>query len=169
MKSKPVYAPLKLDETARRHLFITQGIGEMAARRVLTERPYVAAQTVNLEAHWPVTELVQEALVQAGMDTAFYIAGPEVFVWQVTRTLREAGVEMRRIRQQVTGSLARTVYCVHCRAMNDGVTTSIHRCRQCGIALTVRDHFSRPLGAYMGVIAEAEVPGEIPEPEVLYP
>ena len=77
-------------------------------------------------------------------------------------------MEQRRIQQEVAGSLARTVYCVHCRLMNEGVTTTVHRCVRCGTSLTVRDHFSRPLGAYMGVSVDAETPGDVPEPEVLY-
>jgi len=32
--------------------------------------------------------------------------------------------------------------------------------------LEVRDHFSRRLGAYMGVRIDAEVPGEVPREEV---
>ena len=110
----------------------------------------------------------ENALVNAGMDTAFYIAGSEIFLWETTKRLREAGIENRRIQQQLTGSAARNVYCVHCQTMNKLVITTIHRCNGCGMALTVRDHFSRPLGAYMGVIVDAEVPGEVPEPEILY-
>jgi hypothetical protein len=102
------------------------------------------------------------------MDTAFYIAGPEVFLWQTANRLRQSGIENRRIRQQLSGSAARKVYCVHCRTINEGVTTTIHRCEACGFHLTVRDHFSRPLGAYMGVIVDAESPGDVPAPETLY-
>jgi hypothetical protein len=32
----------------------------------------------------------------------------------------------------------------------------------------VRDHFSRRLAAFMGVQADAENPGELPQPEQLY-
>ena len=102
------------------------------------------------------------------MDTAFYVAGPEAFLWRVTGLLRGAGIEQRRIQQEVAGSLARRVYCVHCRTMNENVTTTIYQCDGCGTMLTVRDHFSRPLGAYMGVIVDAETPGDVPEPEALY-
>ncbi len=169
MKSKPVYAALELDGTAKRHLFIVRGRGADAAHRALASGAHVPAQVLTLDGDTPVPPAVCEALTRAGMDTAFYVAGPEAFLWEVTRTLRDAGVGLRRIQQEVVGSLARTVYCVHCQAMNVGVTTTIHRCDRCGTALTVRDHFSRPLGAYMGVIVDAETPGDVPEPETLYP
>ena len=96
------------------------------------------------------------------MDTAFYLAGPEVFLWETANRLRQAGVENRRIKQELAGSAARRVYCVHCRTISEAVTTTIHRCT-CGMSLTVRDHFSRPLSAYMGVVVDAESPGDVPE------
>ena len=168
MKSKPVYATLELDPTARRHLFFTQGRGADAARRALAADPEADADVLTLDDPAAVQPAVCGALGQAGMDTAFYVAGPEAFLWRVTGLLRDAGIEQRRIQQEVAGSLARRVYCVHCRTMNENVTTTIHRCDGCGTALTVRDHFSRPLGAYMGVIVDAETPGDVPEPETLY-
>lgn len=169
MKSKPVYAPLELDKTARRHLFLSQGQGGLeAARRAIASAPEGSAALLTLDDSAGRGSHLDRVLTETGMDTAFYVAGPEPFLWQIANRLREAGVENRRIHQELAGSMARRVYCVHCRTMHEGVTTSIYRCANCGLALTVRDHFSRPLGAYMGVIVDAEAPGEVPEPEILY-
>ena len=162
MKSKPVYTTLTLDTTAQRHLFLTRGPGKSAALRLLCGHPDVEALVLDGP---PDLNVV---LAEAGMDTAFYVAGPEVFLWQAANVLRRAGIEGRRIRQELAGSKARTVYCVHCSTLNEGVTTTIYRCAGCGMALTVRDHFSRPLGAYAGVIVDAESPGCVPEPETAY-
>ena len=164
MKSKPVYTELTLDLTARRHLFLTQGQGRTAAVRALVGHP--TADAVMPDA--ADSAAVSDALAKANMDTAFYLAGPEVFLWQTANRLRSAGIENRRIQQELVGSAARKVYCVHCGTTNEQVTTTIHRCAGCGMALTVRDHFSRVLGAYMGVIVDAESPGNVPEPEILY-
>jgi len=170
MKSKPVYAALELDSTARRHLFLTQGPeGLDAARRAVARDPAANAAVLTVDDPADRETRLREGLEMAGMDTAFYIAGPEVFLWQTASRLREIGIENRRIRQELRGSAARKVYCVHCRTINEQVTTTIHRCAGCGLALTVRDHFSRPLGAYMGVVVDAESPGDVPTPEVLYP
>ena len=164
MKSKPIYAALSLDTTARRHLFLTQGQGKSAAVRALVGHPAVDAVLLDMGN----LAVMDDALAKASMDTAFYIAGPEVFLWEMANKLRRAGIESRRIQQELAGSQARKVYCVHCSAMNEQVTTTIHYCLGCGLALTVRDHFSRPLGAYMGVIVDAESPGDVPDPETLY-
>jgi hypothetical protein len=168
VKSKPVYGMLEPDRSARHHLLMTRGCGMAAARRFADAHPEISLQTLDLseEASWEARIL--DALRTVGMETAFYLSGPEAFLWQVTRFLRNAGVGRSRIHQEAAGSLARNVYCVHCRTMNWGVSTTIHRCVRCGIALMVRDHFSRPLGAYMGVIIDAETPGNAPEPEVKY-
>jgi hypothetical protein len=168
MKSKPVYANLELDPTAKRHLFFTQGRGTDAVRCALDAAPSAEADVLPLDAPAPLQLAVYSALERAGMDTAFYVTGPEAFLWRVTGLLRDAGIEERRIQRELVGSLARRVYCVHCCIINQNVTTTIYHCDGCGIALTVRDHFSRPLSAYMGVIVDAENPGDVPEPEVLY-
>lgn len=153
MKSKPVYAALELDKSAHRHLFLTQGpSGREAACRALAAGPAAdAALLID-----PSEPDLAGVLAEAGMDTAFYLAGPEVFLWQTTHRLRQAGVENRRIKQELAGSAARRVYCVHCCTINELVLATLHRCVLCGLTLTVRDHFSRPLSAYMGVIADAE-------------
>ena len=162
MKSKPVYAALELDPSAQRHLFLTQGLeGQKAVWRVLFFHPTANAHLLILDDPAASEISLCTALETTGMDTAFYIAGPETFLWQVTSRLRQAGVENRRIRQELAGSAARRVYCVHCRTISEQVKTTIHRCTVCGLSLTVRDHFSRPLQAYMGVIADAAV--DVPE------
>ncbi len=157
MKSKPVYAALELDGSARRHLVLALGPeGLEAAQRLVTAHPEALAAVLALDdcADW---DPLDQALENAGMDTAFYLAGPEVFLWQAANALRAAGVENSRIRQHLAGSAARRVYCVHCRTLNEQVTAALHCCAGCGLTLTVRDHFSRPLTAYMGVIADPEI------------
>jgi hypothetical protein len=67
------------------------------------------------------------------------------------------------IRAEECGTLARRVRCIHCRATTEDVRTNIVRCIGCGLWLLVRDHYSRRLAAYMGVMADAEAPGELPQ------
>jgi hypothetical protein len=43
------------------------------------------------------------------------------------------------------------------------VRTNIAQCAGCERWLLVRDHYSRRLAAYMGVMVDAEAPGERPE------
>ena len=111
---------------------------------------------------------IDRALHGAGPETAFYLAGPEASLWRMTARLRKAGVAEGRIQRQIVGSRARRVYCAHCAMTNDAVTTALHYCLGCGVLLYVRDHFSLPRGAYMGVSVDAETPGVFPETEVAY-
>ncbi|WP_439899844.1 hypothetical protein [Paraburkholderia phymatum] len=55
------------------------------------------------------------------------------------------------------------MYCIDCRCTNEDVTSKLVSCQQCGRHLSVRDHCSRRLAALIGVQADAEVPGELPE------
>jgi hypothetical protein len=79
------------------------------------------------------------------------------------------GMSSAEIRLYQTGTKARPVFCVHCRAMTRGVRTNLADCSGCGRTLFVRDHFSRRLGAYMGFQIDAEIPGEKPPVETVYP
>jgi hypothetical protein len=45
--------------------------------------------------------------------------------------------------------------------MIEDATANIVACPGCGANLFVRDHFSRRLRAFMGVKADAEMPGEL--------
>lgn len=65
------------------------------------------------------------------------------------------------------GTFVRRVFCVHCNTYNENVTMRVSKCTGCGINLVVRDHYSRGLAAFMGVKADAEVPGELPPVEEL--
>jgi len=168
MKSKPVYKPLDLDTSARRHIIFSQGPceGVLAAQSLGSEVHVVAIQDGLPDTYTAV--LVEDTLADAGLDTAFYAAGPERFLWEIEKTLRAAGIEQDRILLHLSGSKARRVYCVHCQTINEYVTSTVYRCEQCAAYLTVRDHFSRRMGAYMGVVIDAEEPGVIPEPEMIY-
>lgn len=191
MKSKPVYDTLSLDPSARQHLFIAEGDGVNSVARAaavaggnasirifalaVPSRPLPAgwcaseapACTVFDTGHALTAALVRE-LRLASMDTAVYVAGRERFLWDMHGLLLREGVASTRISMEPAGSFARKVYCVHCSAMNADVTDTIHVCGGCGAHLTVRDHFSRPLGAYMGVMVDAEAPGEIPPAQRAY-
>jgi dimethylamine monooxygenase subunit C len=52
---------------------------------------------------------------------------------------------------------------MHCQTAMENVTTNIVQCKDCNRWLLVRDHYSSRLAAYMGVMVDAEAPGERPE------
>jgi hypothetical protein len=101
-------------------------------------------------------------LEQAVMGTRVYVAGPENFIGRVLQIALEFNLNKDEIRAEEAGSLARRCWCVHCRTTTSEVRTNIVRCTGCGRWLLVRDHYSRRLAAYMGVMADAEAPGELP-------
>lgn len=186
MKSKPVYRPLVLDNDARRHMFIA-GEGAFAALERLLESSFgldarilcapaghyvfpenqagVAGGTRRFASEDDLCIALHAELERSGMGAAYYVVGSEAFIWDVSRRLADSCVPASRIRQEAVGETRRIVYCVHCGYLNTGVTTLIHPCKQCGCVLAVRDHFSRPLGAYMGVIDNAETPAGPARPE----
>lgn len=102
------------------------------------------------------------------MGFRLYVIGTEPFVWKVRGTAEEFGLGCDEVRLFAIGSLARRVFCNHCRTITEGVKTDIVICSGCRANLFVRDHFSRRLNAFAGVQVDAEVPGEIPEAKELY-
>ena len=97
------------------------------------------------------------------MGTRLYVAGPESFIGIAMKIALEFNLNKDEIRAEECGTLARRVHCVHCRTATEDVRTNIVRCGGCGRWLLVRDHYSRRLAAYMGVMVDAEAPGELPE------
>jgi ferredoxin-NADP reductase len=192
IRSKPVYTSLLWHEKATSHLVVAQGQGGMAILKLFQLMhpkqpitvlyiPYAGvdySKTLNkvvpeglhvLKDEQEILTKLDEVLRGMYMGMRLYIAGSEDFMWSVAKVANQFGVEDAGMMKELTGTLARPVYCVHCKTTTHGVTTNIGECSGCGRMLFVRDHFSRQLGAYMGLMIDAESPGELPEIEEIYP
>ena len=181
IKSRPVYQPLALDGSGARHLLLVEGAQppEGAALPTVVETWLVAAYSRAIPGRLDFDEAVPTRLAFRStaqmltrlaqrlrterMGVRLYAVGEEDFLWDVNGIAAEAGLGRQEIRLTHAGSLRRRVICVHCGARTEGVTTNIVACDGCGARLFVRDHFSRRLAGFMGVQADAEVPGELPE------
>lgn len=194
IKSRPIYAGLKIDEQARVHLVAAEGEGALAALAMLDGAADALPRTILVytpggsagEDHgaklaalkpdalhvMPSTETalirLNSLLANAVMGTRLYASGVEGFVGQVVAAGVAHGVDPYSIVTEHRGSLARRVQCVHCKGFIENVRISPVTCAHCGVPLIVRDHYSRRLGAFQGVSATAETPGETPASEELY-
>ena len=195
IKSKPVYAPLRADTGGRYHLMLASGPGAAALLRVLEELRGAAPQAAgntrvmlapeNAQVALPFERLAaggvsvfdgvhallgafRTALDESFMGTRLYVAGPESFIGLAMKIALEFDLNKDEIRAEELGTLARRVHCVHCRHASEEVRTNIVKCAGCGQWLLVRDHYSRRLAAYMGVMADAEVPGDLPPVKEVY-
>jgi DNA-directed RNA polymerase subunit RPC12/RpoP len=186
IKSRPVYQKLRIDPAGRAHLIVTDlaalpedAIGEHLAISnieswvVGLSAPGIAIETPeNTRAFRSVADLLwhlSHRLSRETMGLRLYAAGSEAFLWDVANLAKDAGLTGAEMFLNQAGTLRRRVYCSHCKTMNEDVETNIVACRGCGASLFVRDHFSRRLAAYMGVKVDAEMPGDVPAIEVLYP
>jgi dimethylamine monooxygenase subunit C len=193
IKSKPVYEPLRADTGGRYHLMLGSGVGREPLRRVLAQlrdaQPEALVRTqvlympapgepVSAAEHFEVDGLAairlfgssgalledfRTLLEQSLMGTRLYVGGPESFIGIVMKLALEFNLNKDEIRAEECGTLARRIHCIHCRAITEDVRTNVVKCVGCGLWLLVRDHYSRRLAAYMGVMADAEAPGELPE------
>jgi NAD(P)H-flavin reductase len=190
IKSKPVYAPLQADIRGRYHLMVGMGVGAAPLLRVIAEmraaaeaslkntrvlfvpgvdasggRQFETAAVADVQLFQSTPALLERfrsVLVQSLMGTRLYVAGPESFIGLVMKIALEFNLNKDEIRAEECGTLARRIYCIHCRATTEDVRTNIVRCVGCERWLLVRDHYSRRLAAYMGVMVDAEAPGELP-------
>lgn len=186
IKSRPIYEKLRIDPLGRAHLIVTDLAAvpadvfeaELALSNIETWlveviNPGIAAQySGTTRAFRAVADLLyhlSHRLAREPVGFRLYAAGTEAFLWDVMNVAREAGLGKGEVFLSQAGSLRRRVYCTHCKTMNENIVTNIAPCRACGANLFVRDHFSRRLAAFMGVKVDAEVPGEIPDIEVIYP
>jgi len=187
-KSRPVYGTLTPDPTARHHLFVVRSDAVAPALRIarllddtsaslafivsgasddcadVQERLRLVGTACEHYLHdADALEALTRCLAAARMGTRLYLAGSEGFLASCVRIAESSGLAADEIRCELIGTLARPVFCVHCRTVTPRVTTNIAPCSGCGRMLLVRDHFSRRLAAFMGVQADAEVPGSLPE------
>jgi hypothetical protein len=192
IKSKPVYAPLQADTRGRFHLMVGMGVGAAPLLRVIAEMQsaaplslqrtrvlfvpddgdgracgaqFRAAAVGAVQAFGAAPALLEQfraVLSESLMGTRLYVAGPESFIGLVMKIALEFNLNKDEIRAEECGTLARRIYCIHCRATTESVRTNIVQCIGCERWLLVRDHYSRRLAAYMGVMADAEAPGELP-------
>jgi dimethylamine monooxygenase subunit C len=149
-------------------LFIPEGgNGSATAGQSVTPEieQFRAASVGNVQSFADAPALLDRfraILGQSLMGTRLYVAGPESFIGLAMKIALEFNLNKDEIRAEECGSLARRVYCIHCRATTENVRTNIVRCVDCELWLLVRDHYSRRLAAYMGVMVDAEAPGELP-------
>jgi dimethylamine monooxygenase subunit C len=192
IRSKPVYAPLQPDLQGRYHFMVGHGVGAAPLARLLGELKHSAPDALTRTRLWYVSDAstpqaaadalrdsgvaewrgfgevdallsdLNAAMQQALMGTRLYVAGPESFMGLVMRIAHQFNLAGDEVRAEECGTLARRVHCVHCRATIENVRTNIVQC-SCERWLIVRDHYSRRLAAYMGVMVDAEAPGERPE------
>jgi hypothetical protein len=195
IKSKPVYAPLRADAGGRYHLMLGFGPGGSALLRVIGEMQSSAPQALKhtrvllvpdaprmvaeftqfglgavnpFDAAGSLLDTFRTVLEESFMGTRLYVAGPESFIGLAMKIALEFDLNKDEIRAEEVGTLARRVYCVHCRTTTEEVRTNIVRCSGCSRWLLVRDHYSRRLAAYMGVMVDAEAPGELPAIKEVY-
>ena len=194
IRSKPLYDSLVWRQPAGSHVVIAQGDGGIAVLKLFQQmcprepikllfvddasasKKYADFINVLVPEGLQIADSEQALLAKLDallpdclMGTQFYVAGNEAFMWAVLDLLRSYGVQDRNVEKELSGTLARPVYCVHCKTIDKEVHHNIHQCSGCGRNLFVRDHFSRRLGAYMGVMVDAEVPGDVPAAEEIYP
>ncbi|WP_124488087.1 MULTISPECIES: dimethylamine monooxygenase subunit DmmA family protein [unclassified Burkholderia] len=173
--SLPHYAPLQPCAEARSHLVVAQGDALHALPafiNALAGLPGSALlvtlgklQAIGLPAvfHASLDTLedeVRHRLNESTVGVRLYVCGDETFVWHIRRIAQAVGLLPEEVAAAVSGT-RRTVYCVHCGAAHahdghdepDEVT-----CPSCDVRLSVRQHFSARLGAYLGVCADADRP-----------
>ncbi len=185
-KSRPVYEKLCIDPNGRAHLVVTElealpedtieddlALSNIEIWVVRLSAPGIAIEpSGNHRAFRAVADLLwhlSHRLAREPAGLRLYAAGSEAFLWDVMNLAKDAGLTGEEVSLAQAGTLRRRVYCSHCKTMNEHVQTNIVPCLGCGAKLSVRDHFSRRLAAYMGVQVDAEAPGEAPQIEVLYP
>ena len=193
IKSRPMYTTLQPDLGGRYHLLAGQGSGGEALLRLLGRMPQGAdvhilyateslsgrdwSDTLRAHRRLDLHVFPKQAEAVAALDrtlsgcvmgTRLYVAGSESFIGSTVQVAMRYNLNTDEVQREHCGSAARRVYCIHCKASNENVRTSIVKCVGCGRHLLVRDHYSRRLAAYMGVMADAEAPGVLPPVEEVF-
>jgi dimethylamine monooxygenase subunit C len=180
--SRPTYVPLEADPHGTQHWFVTSGAtdadrarAEAALSRAVPLEVWAVGAVASqagaerrFDDEGALLAALEPALRDAKIGLRIYALGSEPFIWSVRQLGERFALAREAVKLAHSGSLHRRVYCIHCRTLNEGVTSNVAECGGCKRSLFVRDHFSRRLAAFMGVQVDAEKPGELPQPEQLY-
>lgn len=165
--SVPRHSGVRADPTAAAHLVVAEAPGE-STERLLAELRELGAPIQFLVGAGAEASLVR-VLGTASIGVRVYVVGSERFVRAIAAAATGAGLTEDELFSEIVGSRSRRVRCIHCQATTEKVSTSIVTCSGCAAPLLVYHHFSRRHSAYMGYRADAEVPGELPEAQPLWP
>lgn len=100
---------------------------------------------------------LQAVLAEANAGLRLYVCGDESFIWRIVRQATKAGLQEEEIEAVRVGA-RRQMYCVHCSTLQEISDETETVCCGCRVRLLVREHFSRRLGAYMGVCIDPDQP-----------
>lgn len=176
-RSTPLYTELVPTEAANQHIIASNCNNITSLMEFTKKLPPLALLIIHLEidsddimaldslrtdekfqviTHKPqhgITHAMLNTLNKSSMGTVVYFSGDEVFIWSMVKLAKNSGITDDKIILNRCGS-KRNVYCAHCSTINIADYSSIIQCNTCGTSLFVRNHFSRRMGAYLGVRAD---------------
>ncbi len=195
-KSVPKYSPLAYDKKARFNLLVglVDGVNslinvlqgsdgncnvdntkvlisaEISARENIRARfnNYQGIVTHIYDNETRLLIALPKVFKEMHMGLRMYCVGAEQFIGDVYCCAVAQGLHRSEFQLEVCGSMARRVYCVHCNHFIESIKTNIVECNDCHLMLTVSDHFSRKLNAYLGVRVDTEIPGKLPDVQEIY-
>lgn len=165
LASVPTYFPAALNQYATRHIFVCDGsdlratealIAQVDDLSTVTRLTMRSAQTVD---EGQLHQAVREQLDGAHVGVHLYVYGDESFIWRLHAVALAQGMSNEEITLIHSGDrTSQLIYCVHCTHLHPQFVQPIVTCARCGVELEVRTHFSRRLGAYLGVCSDANKP-----------
>ncbi|WP_191487577.1 dimethylamine monooxygenase subunit DmmA family protein [Pseudomonas sp. FEN] len=153
LHSLPVYREPMPREMAQRHIVVMQS----AAHGAAFVEGLGQALLLNAEGRDFPSRLTR-LLADARVGSHLYILGDEAFIWLVHDQARSAGLLDDEIDMTLSAPGSRRVYCVHCGLTQAAGAANRFNCIGCQVQLAVRAHFSKRLGAYLGVCDDADHP-----------
>ncbi len=113
------------------------------------------SEDIDMRLHTALESLLEDIVMilnNSRIGDYYYLSGDESFIWNIVDIAKKYGIEDGFINLSKYGN-KKNVYCSHCHAINICDDCNILNCNTCGSKLLVRKHFSRSLGAYLGVFS----------------
>lgn len=158
------FQKLRFDVTGTRHLFIRQNPdcippdGEIPAafaiwtvKRQSDVLPDEESSDQFFRSASHMLEQLANRLKTERVGLRIYAAGNIQFLTDIVQVADRFDLSSEEIFLDIPFSPARRVFCIHCDTMHEDITHDELTCHGCKAPLSVRDHFSHRIGAYMGV------------------
>jgi hypothetical protein len=97
---------------------------------------------------------MREKLLSTTMETHLYIAAEHAFLGRIAEAAYACGIAAQSLTAETCGPSTRSAQCAHCKHVAK-VDRRAYVCPACHLTLSVRDHYSKRIGAYQAVIVTA--------------
>lgn len=164
-KSIPLYPPIHANTFATRHIVVCDGTCDTGHEDLRNQLGRTADVTWLSIGEGEINDPQQlrlaftKLLKLQTIGVQLYLFAEQALIWELHASALDHGISTQEIAlATVLQRQQQSIYCVHCSTLQVHPVLDTVTCKHCRVELEVRAHFSRRMGAYLGVCRNGNQP-----------